>query len=125
MLRDLTDKTGRDERHLPRVLRGEGQGMTHVNSIVTAYGDMWVHPDSGGVIGQGMIAETACITQRTARRTLLREPWVRWVGAPGTPQGLPATHVDSIAAWRQAHYAAISETRQAAVHRRWTMYRGS
>jgi hypothetical protein len=89
---------GRDRYHVPRKIPTEVEScMTVVGSLVAAYGDLAVDPRSGGIIGQQAIARKIPMTERHARRTVLREPWIRWIG------NVPATNVASLAAWGLAH----------------------
>jgi hypothetical protein len=94
-------RAGRTSNRIPsQMLTDEspdGERVTVVGSLVAAYGDPWVDPRSGGVIGQQAITGKLLMTLRQAQRTVLKEPWIRWVG------DIPATNVASLASWDLRH----------------------
>ena len=69
---------------LPRALRERDEGRTHVTSICCVYGDPWVNPRSGGVIGHRDFAVSLNRSLRQVQRAVFGTPLgaaIRWVGA--------------------------------------------
>ena len=93
-------KVGRGPYHVPADIPTEVElCVTAVTSLVAAYGDPAIDPRSGGVIGQQEIAAQLLLTTRQARRTILHERFVMWVG------DLPATCVATLSVWDAQHQA--------------------
>lgn len=80
---NLEAATGRSLCRIPLALREPEEGIGHVSSLCVAYGDPWVNPCSGGVIGQQGFAESLGRSVRQVQRkvfgTQLGEA-IRWVG---------------------------------------------
>jgi hypothetical protein len=112
---DLMTATGRSLYRLPTALRDQ-YGQTKVTSLVAAFGDPWVNPCSGGLVGHAAIAEGMGRELRQVQRTVFGQPVgaaIRWA------HGIPASHVSSLADMRKnldtlvhdAHCAALGITK--------------
>lgn len=73
--------------------------VTNVASLAAAFDDPATHPHSGGVIGQQAIADRIGLSDRQARRTVLKQPFVRYHGR------VAASNVASLDAWAETHRA--------------------
>lgn len=84
---DIEAATSRSLYRLPLALRERDQGRTHVTSVCCIYGDPWVNPSSGGVIGHRDIAVSLGRGLRQLERVVFHTPLgaaIRWV------EGVPA-----------------------------------
>ena len=118
---DIEAATGRSLYRLPRALRERDEGRTHVTSICCVYGDPWVNPRSGGVIGHRDFAVSLNRSLRQVQRAVFGTPLgaaIRWVGgvpaAPGATLKAIREALDTQA--RTAHLTALGITDQSSGH---------
>lgn len=90
--------TGRTPRRLPKEF-GDEKNRVDVDELIRLFGDKWIHPGSGGVIGipgiSGSLRKN--YSDRHLRRELLKESWIKKVG------DVYATNVNSLDAWELDH----------------------
>jgi hypothetical protein len=93
--------------HIPRAIPRDGGDddplVTEVTTLTAAFGDQWIDPRSGGLIGaqivQGIpgLVEPLPMTDRHFRRTIAKDPVIRKIGR------LRATNVATRASLLREH----------------------
>lgn len=96
----------RSLRHISREMRDEF-GYTYENSLCALFGDPWINPNSGGLIGIEQIADELCISKRQLERRIRTD----LSGVFRYACGVYATNVNTVAAVRQMINARNYEKR--------------
>jgi hypothetical protein len=100
---NLAASTGYSVRRIPLAIREPDEGLTHCDSIVAAVHDPACDPRSGGLVGTRQIAPFFDMQTRPFQRYVAVDlRFLRWLA-----EGIPVSHVNSIAAAGTAHRARV------------------